>query len=399
MSDTYTPFDLGLDPSIEELITSDHGRAAVIRTSDRISFKRCRRKWGWSSHLRGNLTNKDAIGPLWYGTGMHYALEDFHGYNIYGSPIKAFEAYCYATWANRSKNPVPGMFHELKELGIGMMGYYELWLSERQPLKTLWIDGKPQVEVRALIPVPFNVKERYPDSPFDSVLYSVTIDRVCEDDDGLLWPLDYKSAKSVQTMHLPTDPQVGAYYWALGHIYPDRQVGGFIYQQHRKDVPEDPRVTMSGRLSVDKRQLTTHRAYRRVLKNIYGADHNKWPQENLKFLNELAASEEAEADKFIRRDKVYRNQFAAETEGTKILLEVEDMLNPNLPLYPNPVRDCVYTCSQFYHACIAMDDGSDWQQELDLLTKPKGQEDDKWRTFLPTLQDLSQPQLTVVPQW
>jgi hypothetical protein len=383
MSETYSPIDFGTDPSLEEIHTSSSGeRVAVIRTSDRISFKRCRRKWGWNSHLKQNLGPKEAQAPLWYGTGMHYALEDYHGYNVYGSPQKAFEAYCSATWKLRHKVLVPPMFDELKQLGLGMMGYYEMWLSERPELKTFWYHGKPQVEVRARIPVPFDVKKHFPDSPFDRVEYSVTIDRVSVDDDGLLFPIDYKSAKQMQVMHFPTDPQIGAYYWACSHIYPDMEVGGFVYQQHRKDVPQDPRFLASGRLSSDKRQLTTHRAYRRVVMNIFGKDPDKWPKENLDFLNYLAQEEGPTADKFIRRDTVYRNQHSHQSEGTKILLELEDMLNPNLPLYPNPVRDCVYMCT-FYHSCVSMDDGSDWQHEIELLHGSRPKEEDSWRQHLP----------------
>lgn len=383
MSETYTPLDFGLDPTAEELIAPSEGeRVAVIRTSDRIGFKRCRRRWGWNSNLKQGLGPIQTADPLWYGTGMHYALEDFHGYNVYGSPSRAFQAYCSACYKLRNKVALPPMYEELKELGKGMMDYYEMWLSERNPLKTFWYHGKPQVEVRALIPIPFDVKKRFPNSPFDRAVYSVTIDRVTIDDDGVLFPLDYKSAKQMQVMHYPTDPQIGAYYWACGEIYPGAEIGGFIYQQHRKDVPQTPRMLASGRISVDKRQLTTHRAYRRVLENIFGKDHEKWPSENLAFLNQLAMEESPTQDKFIRRDTVYRNQHSHQSEGTKILLELEDMLNPDLPLYPNPTRDCAYSCS-FHHACVALDDGSDWQHELDLTTQKRPKEEDSWRQHLP----------------
>src|SRR5215831_6727910 len=137
MSDTYTPLDFGVDPSNEEICSDGSGQSktAVIRTSDRIAFKRCRRRWGWSSHLRGNLGTKESSGPLWFGTGMHFALEDFHGYRTYGTPASAFAAYCDACYRNRSKVQTPGDYHELRDLGIGMMTYYEQWLSERDPLK------------------------------------------------------------------------------------------------------------------------------------------------------------------------------------------------------------------------------------------------------------------------
>src|SRR4051812_44228 len=382
MSDSWTPVESNLDLDIDELHSPGGAEnVARIRTSDRISFKRCRRKWGWNSHLRSNLGPKESQSPLWFGTGMHFALENFHGYNNYGSPTDAFKAYCEATFSLRQKIAIPAMYHELRELGIGMMDYYSLWLTERDIYKTLWIDGIPQVEVRAHIDVPMDIKKLYPGSPYDKAVYSVTIDRVVEDESGELWLVDYKSAKAIQTLHYATDPQIGAYYWAAGYIY-NRPIAGFIYQQHRKDVPHQPKVTAAGRLSTDKRQLTTHRHYRSVLVNIYGPNFEKWPAENLNFLNFLAGEEGADADRFIRRDKIFRNEHSFESEGTKIMLEMEDMLNPDLPLYPNPTRDCAYMCP-FLHACMSMDDGSDWEHELSLAHGQRAKEQEEWRSHLP----------------
>ena len=388
---SYSPTDYGVDPSPEDLTAlGDVGKAAVIRTSDRISFKNCRRRWGWGSALKGNLRPRQTADPLWLGTGFHFAMEDFHGYNFFDHPTKAFRAYCEATKRQSHKKPLPPMYTDLCELGNGMLNYYaDLWIPERSPLRTLWVDGTPQVEVRAFIEVPFTPKTLYPDSPYSKVLYSVTIDRVIEDEeDGGLWLLDYKTAKQMQTQHLGIDPQIGAYYWAAGHIYPGRHIKGFIYQQHRKDVPDVPRLLANGTISTDVRQLTTHAAYRRVLVNLYGPDSQKWPQRNLDCLNTLAVEETADSDRFIRRDRVYRNAYSFQTEGTKILLELEDMLNPNLPLYPNPSRSCAYFCP-FYHACVSLDDGSDFMYELELATEQKTEQLDEWRQLLPEL--LSQP--------
>src|SRR3954468_7715100 len=115
MTEGWSPTDYGVDPSSEELRAPEDmgGVVARIRTSDRIGFKRCRRRWGWNSHLRGNLGPKEAQNPLWFGTGMHFALEDYHGFNVYGSPTEAFKAYCSATYHLKQRMPVPAIYHEL----------------------------------------------------------------------------------------------------------------------------------------------------------------------------------------------------------------------------------------------------------------------------------------------
>src|SRR5690606_5790988 len=107
---------------------------------------------------------------------------------------------------------------ELVELGKGMMDYYILWLQQRTNnlLKTYWVDGVPQVEVNGRFKIPWE-KGKF---GYDEVYYSFTIDRVCIDEDGFLWPLDYKTAKVIETLHLLTDPQVTAYMWLAPFIYP-----------------------------------------------------------------------------------------------------------------------------------------------------------------------------------
>lgn len=373
------PYDLGVDPSAEELTAHDlhEPRTAVIRTSDRMGFRRCRRRWGWQSHLRGNLTTIEGVAPLWFGTGFHFALEDFHGERKYDHPIKAFEDYVRATYRmeKESRKRLPTNWPDLVELGRGMLGYYaDTWLVARDPLKTFVWNGKPQVEVHALVEVPFQ------NAFYDKVYYAVTLDRVVEREDGLLYIVDYKTAARIQTQFFQTDPQISAYCWIASRLY-DRPIGGFIYQQHRKAVPDMPRVLGNGTISVAESQLTTHRLYRKALINLYG-EVLRAPAANVEYLNWLNSVESPEQDRYIRRDTVYRNEHQIESEGVKLLLELEDMLNLDLPLYPSPTRECGNMC-HFNNACVSMDDGGDYEEELRLGFQPKEADFDSWRKYLP----------------
>lgn len=100
-SDTFDPtvYEADLRPEADEnaAVTTEGLKVATIRTSDRLLFKRCRRRWGWNSHLRGNLAPKTNAAPLWTGSGFHFALEDCHSQNLYGHPGLAFLAYREAT--------------------------------------------------------------------------------------------------------------------------------------------------------------------------------------------------------------------------------------------------------------------------------------------------------------
>jgi len=373
------PKDLTLPSWLDtEVNPQTKERVAVIRTTDRMIFRRCRRKWHWSSHLRQNLGMKEGASPLWTGSGFHFALEDFHGLQRFTRASDAFSAYAEAT---KRKDPkaLPASYLEDWELAVGMLDYYQYdWLKQRDPLQTYVFNGVPQVEVnfRVDIPIPQTwLKE----CGFDRCVYSGTLDRVVIDQYGLLWIVEYKTAKSIQTLHLSNDSQVSSYCWAGPHIY-GRPVVGVIYQQHRKDLPKRPKTLASGRLSLAKDQLTTRPLFRQAIVNQYG-DVKHAPDDVVEFLNDLAKKETIEGDKFVDRRKIQRNEHQVQAEGTKILMEAMDMINPNLPLYPNPMRDCQFMCG-FNGACVSLDDGSDWEYELDLLCKPREAVYDSWRKLI-----------------
>ncbi|KKK82723.1 hypothetical protein LCGC14_2800550, partial [marine sediment metagenome] len=130
------------------------GKIARIRTSDRINFKRCRRKWAWQSHLRHNLEGIYRPEPLWTGTGVHYALEDYHGENFYGHPAEAFKAFVIGCRRTRGFS-MPDQWRAETEMAIGIMDYYVEWLVGRTNYKTYKLKGVSQLEVSFEIPLPF----------------------------------------------------------------------------------------------------------------------------------------------------------------------------------------------------------------------------------------------------
>jgi len=378
---------------------------AIIRTSDRILFKRCRRRWAWQSHLRKNLGPKHRASPLWLGSGIHFALEDFHSTKLFPTAAAAFQGYVKASITQIRKKGVERLPEDLDELiilGTEMMEYYELWLTNRDPLQTYIHNGEPQVEVNFKIKVPWEPGTY----GLDEVYYSGQIDRVIIDESGMLWLVEYKTAKAIQTSHYQTDPQVASYCWAASCIY-DKPIAGVIYQQHRKTLPKDPRILQSGTVSTAQNQITSHRAYRQALLNVY-RDIRLAPEANIRYLDELADAEQPRFDPFIRRDYIFRNQHQIEAEGAKIMMEIMDMLNPDLNLYPNPTRGCAFECP-YISACVSLDDGSDFEYELDLTTVNRETEYDSWRKYLEVpqsphnnpnqwLEDLVQQQAQLIAQ-
>ena len=353
-------------------------RVAIIRTSDRGMFKSCRRRWNWQSALRHNLEPKQAASPLWLGSGFHFALEDWYGYRYWDKASDALRAYAKATTRVPNYN-LPDDTPDLIELGAAMLDYYQyMWLQGRDPIPTYWLDGEPQVEVEFefTVPMPQELLDKF---ELDRVVYQGHLDRVGILD-GELWIIEYKTAKQYQWMHLETDAQVSAYCWAGTAIY-DRPVRGVIYQQHKKVIPEEPPVLSSGRYSTNSQMITSHRLYKAALENLYGSISNA-PTTNVNFLNKVAMSENEDQDAYVKRHRATRSDHYAQSEGTKIILELEEILDPNIALYPHHTRSCSYC--PFMVPCIALDDGGDWEFELEELTRKRSKEFSGWRKYLET---------------
>ena len=166
--------------SVQDIVIPTKWDIIPIHTSDRATFKFCRRQWDWSSPSRRNLVRKVKVHgvamPLWFGTGIHYALASFYDPVLREDPEKVFESWFNTEWNGgivhyseldyyADRDPVPAspyqttdydamvvdehtgetvpaawsvkglsellpnpdeeLFMEHKALGIGMMKYYK----------------------------------------------------------------------------------------------------------------------------------------------------------------------------------------------------------------------------------------------------------------------------------
>lgn len=359
----------------------------IARTSDRILFKRCRRLWGWMSVNAQGRKMRSEADYFWFGTGMHFALEDFHGLNYYTHPAIAFKAYILATQA---AGTIPPNWRDHELIAMGMMSYYaEMFLRNRDPLETYVHNGEPQCEVNARIDL------GYKDALGRKLLYGFTLDRVIVDEYGRLWIVEYKSAKVFRLHHFDVDDQITAYCWAAWRYY-GIPVAGVIYQQHKKAVPGMPKILSTGKISHDQRQSTTAALYGKMLTDFYG-DIKNAPNPNILLFNKLQAEEDEDQDRFIVRHRVERNINQLMAFEEKLRMELEDMTNPNLPMYPNPTKDCSWSCP-VQSACVDMDAGGDWEHTLDAYTfkaKTVAEEQLKWRKLLPQLEACNLPRESV----
>lgn len=376
---------LGNDPGVIE-----------IHSSDRGTYKRCRRKYQWASTLRDNLIH---IAPenknFFLGTGFHFALEDFYGYRRFAHPALAFAAYFDA----QKSQDLPDEAEDMLELATGMLSYYvEDWLVEHpDPYETLWIDGVPQVEVEVAIDITdilIEASKWHKAWSVDTygtafqdwlqgrrVMCITTFDRVVIDRYRRVFGLDYKTAAQFDELNLQTNPQAGMYDWSLDLFYTPfgYKPEGIVWQQFKKSVPEEPKLVSVGKknegLSLDLRQATTFRLYKRAIKALHGGDI---PDRYMGILAQLGNAQDEDGDRFVRRDILRRNQAQREVQQEHIVAEVLEMLDPDLPLYPNFTKDCSWDCP-FKAPCLAKDDRTDFGHILNHeYTQWQGYKDD-WR--------------------
>lgn len=73
-----------------------------IHTSDRATFKECRRRWVWSSPAHQNLIPKVSVYgiylPFWYGTGIHHALQYHYDPFLKQDPEVTFDTWYDIQW-------------------------------------------------------------------------------------------------------------------------------------------------------------------------------------------------------------------------------------------------------------------------------------------------------------
>lgn len=390
-----------------------------IHGSDVASFKRCRRYWDWSSPTRTNLRHKVEIYgvnvPLWFGSGIHYALEMYYHPGLKRDPVEAFKTwYTYQweggdvteDWLERSydvhaqylgewasdtdpkKNvvhglyrirglrellpdPVPEEFEQHLELGIGMLTYYKEYSEKNDEFVVV------AAESQYSIPLGFERIDRREESPNygkrievhargkrDAVIYFPEYDKY-----GII---DHKTAIKIgddYALKLTKDEQCSNYLWAtiqeaalFDLPWNGKTVDRVIYNALRKNYPKPPTPLKNGFPSMDRQKEGTTAEYfaEYIRKNGLAEWYNDDERAQAYYNHLLTQGDTL----YIQRDLVTRNKYEVEATGAHLRMIAEEMLADDLRVYPNPTGEFLCLRCQFRSPCIAKDDGSDWMGML-----------------------------------
>lgn len=404
--------------TIHSLPIAPHKTEVIpIHASDRGTFKRCRRRWHWSSPMRENLTQKVGEGaismPLWYGSGVHWALSQYYDPMLQRDLLETFLTWWDIQWnggvisedwlsTTYDRNPVKRLlsgaldlgaeeqvyeyrvkglremlydpqleeFEEHRELGIGMLTYYKEYAAEHDNFDViaaehtfsvpvlddkgndlLWIDHRDGVEK------PVHLRG--------------TQDAIIQDrESGKYGILEHKTAVSISEdyfLKLDKDEQCTTYMYAGEREaeefdMPYKKIDFVLYNALRKAYPKPPTMLKNGMFSMNKAQeSTTPRLLKEFIEqNALGMIVAVDPKAQA-YIDYVERQGSAQ---FIQRDLVRRNRAEIRSCGSRVYWEVLDMLDEP-KLYPNPTGDWMCLRCPFRAPCIAVDDGSDYETMLD----------------------------------
>lgn len=385
-----------------------------IHASDRGTFKRCRRKWNWSSPMRENLVPRvDMQGvsfPLWFGSGIHYALAQYYSPFLRRDPVETFvwwwDLQMHGGTVTEDqldlvydRHPQPGrndfdtadvegfyvvkglydihpdpdseIFDQHRELGIGMLSYYKEYADREDTFAVICEEHTFSVPV--LDPdgkVVFAVDSR--DEVWKEVHIRGTQDALIQSmETGQFGILEHKSAIRIDEDYhrkLEKDEQCTTYMYAAeleAKLYDleYEHISFVLYNALRKAYPKPPTELKSGLFSVNRQtESTTIGMLEQFIdeRNIQLiVDSDEKLQGYVNYVRESGDKQ------FIERNYVRRNRAEIESCGNRIYMEVMDMLDPSIRIYPNPTGDWSCLNCTFRLPCIAADDGSNEQMLLE----------------------------------
>lgn len=323
----------------------------VLRTSERKQFKEC--QWKWERNYIDRLQPKHDSGTaLWFGTGIHLALEKYYvpGTERGEDPVATWERYVSET---RGDTNYVNTYHdgdstfavEALELGSAMLRTYVEHYGSEEWMDVIATEYDFQIGIKY---------DNYTHSGVekDKAAYVGTMDLVYRDlRDNKIYVLDHKTARALgssNTQYLPLDDQAGAYYAVAvsalrrkGLIGEKERISGIVYNYLVKSLPDTRPVNPEGMATNKPKkdhflsQLaeagvdTTIEDYAKPKKADYvaalealGVDFNK--SDSVSALAELAEAQKVEVkgEKKLREMSLKELEEAAEAAGVEVYGEV-----------------------------------------------------------------------------
>ncbi len=343
-----------------------------IHNSDIQFFKRCRRRWDYSSDLRRGFKPTEVVRPLDFGSAVHAGLQVYYDPAtwdlcldgttrpmIIANAIRAALDHIHATRARYVKLSGRELtedeleeYREDLDLAEGMLRHYFGYVHERG------LDARFRpVAVEMGFELPILERELEYLRMFHPELARITfngkIDLVVQDvHDGTYWTIDHKTAKTIRdkTNFLELDEQLPSYnaaLWARGF-----EVAGSMYSELMKAYPKPPdrllRPYKGRNFSTNKQQPTDYETTRAAL--VAAGEPLELYEDYLQYLR-------VEGVPFVQRTIISNSATEYRLLLQRIEAEAMDMLTEPR-IYPSPALFGCDGCP-FRPACVAENQGQD----------------------------------------
>ena len=344
----------------QQEIEAAGGHIFKLSTTERQEFMECRKRWDYGSLSRQAIERKMPSAALWFGTSIHWALEQWYSGMDAQEVIPAWQQ-----WIENYLKDLPeedlllqeSKINEMKDLGAKMLEGYISWSKFADNKESTGFKNVLATEQEFAVQIPtqngpLQVKDK------DGHIWEPWLvgrwDMIVEDFNGKPWILDHKTSKDkVNAEMLLWDDQMTVYLWAAFQIF-GIPFEGCMYNVLRKKIPTVPYLLKAGGLTKAKSIDTTYDTYfKAILDNQLNPDDY---QDILEYLI-------TKPNTFFERVKLSRNLHELQTTETYLRQQALDMMcTPSI--YPNFTRDCSWKCD-YISLCLGEQKGDD----VDFLRK------------------------------
>lgn len=367
-----------------------------LRTSERNLFKRC--QWAWERSYIDRLDARKESKALWFGTGIHLALEEYYviGTERGVDPVETWEEYCNQT---RGDTESINLHHggdgtevvNAMELGSAMLKEYVSHYGPEPHLEVIATERTFNVGVKYQA---WKTSEEAAHLEPETANYVGTIDLVVRDlMTNKIWLWDHKTAGrlgSENTQYLPLDDQAGSYLAIAdltlrksGLISSKERIHGIVYNYLVKKKPDSRPRNEEG-------FATNTPIKKHYIAALEKAGLDELGKLKLESLKELAESKEIEVfgdvssvqpSPMFERKKSYRTAGERKSQIQRVQLDLQAMSlvrNGVVPATKTPTRECGFC--EFREICELDEAGRDWSDMANIFHK-------KWSPYEAHLED------------
>ena len=325
--------------------------AYLIRSSDRELFKRCRRAWDFGSSARQNLEPLRPRRVFDFDRAVHDALAVYYFPGMWEwdraivLPL-AIDGFLKSMQKQRDRYVEHQKLSVEQEqdwdrhleLGAELLNRYFQWAPAVDRFSPIRVETRFEVNV----PDPLNPGQDLVAPEGIPIRYQGRIDLLAVDGSDAYWLVKHRvvEKKWSDIDQLLLDQQSVSYCWAWEHFFLGMKIAGVIYNEIRRDVSgKTDMQTDTGRAVAGAEPVAGHR-------RMY-AQPVREPEQVIK----------QQGNEFFRRTQVPRSRKELKNIGRQLALEILDMTDQGVRLYPNPSRENCAGCD-YVAPCIAMNESA-----------------------------------------